>query len=152
MISFFRRFFVKKKTSYQIYTDGSLKKNKGTWAFLILQNDKILCEMSGKETNTTSLRMELTAAIKALKQVPAASEITLYSDSRILINTASKDMFQWQKNNWLKTKERKIPDIDLVKELHNLTADHNIEWKWVKAHSGNPLNERCDELCRLAQN
>ncbi|XGC79800.1 ribonuclease H [Bdellovibrio bacteriovorus] len=149
MISFLRSLF-KKKNNYQIYTDGSLKKNKGAWAFLILQNGRIICEKSGKEAGTTSLRMELKAAIEALKQVPMDSCITLHSDSRILIDTASKDMFQWQKNNWLKTKHRKIPDIDLVKELYYLTLNHKTEWKWVKAHSGNPNNERCDELCRLA--
>lgn len=149
MIPFFRKLFTK-KNRYQIYTDGSLKKNKGAWAFLILQNDKLICEMTGKETGTTSLRMELKAAIEALKQVPANSAIILHSDSRILIDTASKDMFQWQKNDWLKTKERKIPDIDLIKELYHLSLNHKIEWKWVKAHSGNPNNERCDELCRLA--
>lgn len=146
-----KKFFKKSKTSISIYTDGSLKKNKGAWAFRILQNEQVLRESSGRELNTTSLRMELKAAIEALKTLPPETEAVLYSDSSILVKTATKDMDTWAKNGWTKSRDRQIPDLDLIQELFNLNQKHKIEWKWVKAHSGIIHNERCDELCVLAR-
>ncbi len=123
----------------EIYTDGSHKGRWGSWAFVIVCDNKVLNENSGRERNTNSHRMEFQAAIEALKNLPSLSVVTIRTDSRELIK-----MF---------TKPRKRPaaNADQIQLLDSLLLKHKISWKWIKAHSGEPHNERCDSLCITAR-
>lgn len=140
----------------EVYTDGSDKGRWGSWSFLILHQGQIIYESSGRERKTNSNRMEFQAAIKAFEALPALlelqnSQITVYTDCKILIDNAAQ-FSDWQKANWLKPNKRPIANVDLFIKLYSLTQKHSVIWKWIRAHSGNPYNERCDELCTLARN
>jgi ribonuclease HI len=95
--------------------------------------------------------MEFQAAIEALRSLPKGSRITLYSDSRILVDTVTLWRPEWKAHGWLKKNGRPIPLVEQIKALDALTDSHFIVWNWVKAHAGNIYNERCDELCLLAR-
>jgi len=147
-LKFFFRLFQK---PLEIYTDGSLKNGRGAWAYVISRNGKVLSEASGRSKNTTSNRMEFQAAVEALKTLPPKTKVILYSDSKVLITTINLWMAEWKNFGWEKKDGRPIPHSDLVKALDELCSEHEISWKWIKAHSGIPLNERCDELCIRAR-
>jgi ribonuclease HI len=134
----------------QVYTDGSLKEGRGSWAFIVVQGQKIQTERFGKARHTTSNRMEFQAAIEALKFLPADRRLIFHTDSRVLLE-ALRQLPLWRGQNWLKSGDRKIPSVDQMQELDRLIADRKIEWRWVKAHAGVAFNERCDELCILAR-
>jgi ribonuclease HI len=148
LIPFLRNIF---SPPYEVYTDGSFKEGRGSWAYVIVRKGKILRESSGRARKTASNPMEFQAAIEALKSLPAGARITLYSDSRILIDTSTLWMGEWKSAGWLKKNGRPIPYVDQIKELEILNGSRRIAWKWVKAHSGDSYNERCDELCILAR-
>lgn len=95
--------------------------------------------------------MEFQAAIEALRTLPLNSKVTLYSDSRILVNTVTLWMADWKAQNWVKKNGRPIPSVDQIQILNELNDQHRITWRWIKAHSGIPFNERCDELCVRAR-
>lgn len=114
-----------------------------------MQNDEIINENSGRERKTQSNRMEFQAVIEALRSLPKNSSLTLHSDSRILIDTMTLWSAGWKANGWIKSNGRPIPNVDQIILLNTLSQDHNITWKWIKAHSGIKYNERCDELCIL---
>lgn len=122
----------------EIYTDGSSKDGIGSWAFVISRKGKVLSEKSGRMRRANSNAMELQAAIEALKAVPQGSKINLFSDSRILVDA-------------MQTGEGPSAFQGQISALLSLVGNCNIKWHWVKAHSGNKLNERCDELCVAAR-
>ncbi len=136
MIQFFRRLFA---LPLHIYTDGSHKGKWGSWSYVLVCNDKIIGESSGREKKTNSHRMEFQGAIEALKGLPHGTTAVLHTDSRVLINSVTK-----------KTR-RPAVNPDQMEVLENLMAKHKISWLWVKAHSGNVLNEHCDRLCISAR-
>ena len=118
----------------QIYTDGACIQNPGPGGYgIVMSFNEQRKELSGGYSYTTNNRMELMAAIKGLKALKFPSEVELYSDSQYLINTMTK--------NW-KRKANK----DLWQELDELCSQHQVEFFWVKGHSGHPENERCDFL------
>lgn len=123
----------------EIYTDGSHKGRWGSWAYVIVSNNKVVHENSGRQRKTNSHRMEFQAAIEALRSLPHNSRATLYADSRVLINTFTK------------TNNRTPVNSDQTDILEELQLQHNITWQWIRAHSGISYNERCDELCILAR-
>lgn len=127
-----------KTPSLKIYTDGGCKKGVGSWAYLILQNEKLTVEKSDRTKCYDSNIMELQAAIEALSVISEKSKITLYSDSRILVDA-------------MKTRTGPPVFKKQLEELISFDEKHIIQWKWVKAHNGNEFNERCDELCILAR-
>ena len=134
---------------FQIYTDGGCLPNKrGAWAFVILKEHKIIQEKSGVASNTTCNRMELQASIEALKCLPKSSPAILWTDSRVLLEIVHPKISQWKANNWLRSRGQKVIDLDLVKQLDSEILQRQIEWRWVRAHSGNQHNELCDRLCR----
>lgn len=135
----------------EIYTDGSEKNGRGSWAYVIVKNGKITNEASGKARKVTSTQMEMRAAIEALQALEGSTAVQLHSDSRILIDTMTLWRDDWKKNAWLKSSGVAIPNIELIKKLDNLDSRHRVLWMWVKAHSGVSFNERCDELCRIAR-
>ena len=107
-------------------------------------------EMSGGESQTTNNRMELMAVIEALKALKKASDITLYTDSRYVMDGATRWLKSWQSRGW-KTADRKpVKNEDLWRALDDAMARHRIDWRWVRGHSGHVENERADQLARAA--
>ena len=136
-----------------IYTDGSCLTNPGNggWAAIINENDekKII---SGNEKNTTNNRMELLAPINALRGIKPGSKIKIYTDSQYVKNGITEWINTWLNNNWKTSKKEDVKNKDLWIELFNLTKFLDIQWIWVKAHDGNPINEEVDLLAKRAAN
>ncbi|NLJ95299.1 MAG: ribonuclease HI [Clostridiaceae bacterium] len=135
-------------TTVDIYTDGACSGNPGPggWAAILKvgQHEK---EISGFVNNTTNNRMELTAAIEALKALNRPCQINLYSDSAYLVKAFNENWIEnWQKNNWKNSAKQPVANSDLWQELISLTEPHQINWIWVKGHADNEYNNRCDQL------
>jgi ribonuclease HI len=140
-----------KKPSLEIFTDGACSGNPGPggWA-AILRSGLREKEISGGEPATTNNRMEITAAIRALQGLNRPSAVTLYTDSRYLMDGARLWLPRWKANGW-KTADRKpVKNDDLWRELDAAASPHSIEWHWVEGHSGHPENDRADALARAA--
>ena len=136
----------------EIYTDGACSGNPGAggWGVILRYRD-VEKEMSGAEAETTNNRMEMTAVINALRALKRPCNITLYTDSKYVMDGVNEWLPNWKKNNW-KTANKKtaVKNIDLWQELDALLVQHEIRWVWVKGHNGNVDNERVDELARNA--
>ena len=135
----------------KIYTDGSCIGNPGSggWAVIILNGDKQDI-ISGRKKNTTNNQMELMAAIKALVFLKKKQKIRIYTDSNYVKEGITNWIKIWEKNNWKTANKKKVKNIELWIKLNTLSNFHDIEWKWVKAHSGNPMNNMVDKLARKA--
>ena len=135
----------------EIYTDGSCLENPGNggWA-AIINNDGNIEKISGNEKNTTNNRMELLATINALKQIESNKQIKIYTDSQYVKLGITEWINKWIKNNWQTSKKEDVKNKDLWLKLYNLNNSLNIEWNWIKAHSGNALNEEVDLLAKKA--
>jgi len=131
----------------EIFTDGACKGNPGPggWGALLRmgRHEKELC---GGEPDTTNNRMEMTAAIRALKALIEPCEVTLHTDSRYLIDGMTKWIDGWQRKGWVNASKKPVRNEDLWHELIEAAAPHTIEWRWVKGHSGHPENDRVDKL------
>lgn len=136
----------------QIFTDGACSGNPGYGGWGAILNYKgIEKEISGAEKNTTNNRMELTAFIKALEILKEPCKITAYSDSKYLCDALSKNWIEkWQKNNWKKSDNKPVINVDLWQRLVDIMKPHLIQLIWVKGHAGHPENERCDKLATEA--
>ena len=135
-----------------IYTDGACSGNPGPggWGAVLLFHE-FRKEMSGFDPQTTNNRMELTAAIVALKALKEPCEVKLYSDSAYLVHAfQQKWLDNWQKRNWVKSDKKPVENQDLWKELLQLTRIHQVTWIKVKGHASNKENNRCDELATCA--
>lgn len=131
----------------EIYTDGACSGNPGIggWAAILCSGDKEKV-ISGAEQRTTNNRMELTAAIEALKALRYPCSVTLYSDSSYLIKAFTEGWIRnWKRDLWT-NKGREVPNADLWQELWKLNETHDIAWKWVKGHAATDYNNRCDRL------
>ena len=135
----------------RIYTDGSCLNNPGNggWAAIINNNGDIL-KISGSEKNTTNNKMELMAPIKALKKIDKNDKIEIYTDSKYLKLGITEWIHKWIKNKWQTSKKEEVKNKKLWLELYELTNSVDIDWIWVKAHSGNPLNEEVDSMAKKA--
>ena len=136
----------------EIFTDGACSGNPGAGGWgTILRCRGVEKEMSGAERETTNNRMEMTAVIEALKVLKCSCNITLYTDSRYVMDGVTKWLPNWKRCNW-KTANKKsdVKNVDLWQELDALLPQHEIRWVWVKGHAGHPENERVDELARNA--
>ncbi len=140
-----------KQRPLEIYTDGGFKKGKGTWAFVVVKNNKVLFEAAGDAPLLGGNRLEFQAAIEALRWLSPNSRATIHSDSRLLIDSLNLWIPEWKQNDWAKKNGRPIPFVDQLIVLDGLNQKHSIQWKWIKSHSGNVHNERCDHLCTLAR-
>ena len=133
----------------QLYTDGACSGNPGPggWGALMLWNDheKELCE---GEFETTNNRMELMAAIMGLEYLKWGMGVDLFTDSTYVRDGITKWILNWKKNGWRTAAKKPVKNEDLWKRLDAALAPHDVEWYWVKGHSGNPENERADELAR----
>jgi len=136
-----------------IYTDGGSLGNPGPGGYgaVILYNSEKK-EISGGFKKTTNNRMELMAVIAALRKLGHTDKpVTIYSDSSYVVNGISKGWAEkWRKNNWIKSDKQPAINPDLWSELLNLLEPLDASFIWVKGHSGNPLNERCDELAKAS--
>ena len=136
----------------EIFTDGACLGNPGAGGWgVILRYNQVEKEISGGEPDTTNNRMELTAVISALEALKETCNITLYTDSRYVMDGIEKWIFSWKQNGW-KTANKKsaVKNVELWQKLDELQAKHQIRWVWVKGHDGHPENERCDALARQA--
>jgi len=137
--------------SVEIYTDGSCLGNPGPggWGAILVYGE-VEKEMSGGEDNTTNNRMELLAAIMALEALKRPVAVTLTSDSSYLKDGITKWIHGWKKNGWKTAAKKPVANQDLWQRLDQAIAPHQINWQWVKGHAGHPMNERCDDLARMA--
>ena len=132
----------------KIYTDGSCSKNPGPggWAAIMRYNNAER-EISGGAYETTNNRMEVTAAIEALNALKEPCDVTLYSDSKYLIDAVEKKWLDaWRKKGWKKSDNKPVLNIDLWEKLLIMLDTHNVNFVWVKGHNEHPENERCDAL------
>lgn len=131
----------------EIYTDGACRGNPGPggWGAL-LRAGKHEKELWGGEHHTTNNRMEMTAVIESLKAMKRPSDIVLTTDSQYVRKGITEWIEGWKRKNWQTAARKPVKNADLWKEIDRLAATHNIEWKWVKGHSGHAENERVDEL------
>ncbi len=131
-----------------IYTDGACRGNPGPggWGVVLVYNG-IEKELCGGERETTNNRMELTAVIEGLRALKEKCEVTLYSDSKYVVDALKLGwVYSWQQRNWRKPDGKKALNDDLWKELVPLYERHVITLVWVKGHNGHAYNERCDKL------
>ena len=136
----------------EIFTDGACSGNPGAggWGALLRWKD-VEKELSGAEKETTNNRMEMTAVIEALQALKRPCNITLYTDSKYVMNGINEWLPNWKKNNWrTANKKAQVKNVDLWQKIDELICIHEIRWVWVKGHNGNEDNERVDELARNA--
>ena len=137
---------------YKIYTDGACSGNPGPggWGAVIFDQEDNQKNISGSEKDTTNNRMELLAAIMALKRIKTNSEITIYTDSIYVKNGITEWIIKWKDNGWKNSNKKLVKNKDLWIKLDNLCQKHQINWKWVKGHSTNKYNNLADELATQA--
>ncbi|MCE2964759.1 MAG: ribonuclease HI [Alphaproteobacteria bacterium] len=134
-----------------IHTDGSCLGNpgRGGWAAL-LQWGEHEKELTGGEAHTTNNRMELTAALEALRALKKPSTVDLYSDSQYLRNGITQWIHGWQKNGWKTAAKKPVLNADIWQALLEAEKPHTVRWHWVRGHDGHVENERVDALARRA--
>ena len=134
----------------EIWTDGACSGNPGPggWGAILKSGNKVK-ELSGGEPRTTNNRMELLAAISALEALKRPCEIDLHTDSQYLRQGVMSWMHGWKRNGWRTADKKPVKNEDLWRRLDEATQRHEIEWRWVKGHAGDEMNERADELARM---
>ncbi|MFZ1813323.1 MAG: ribonuclease HI [Rhizobiaceae bacterium] len=132
-----------------IWTDGACSGNPGPggWGVLLRYGDHERT-LSGGEPDTTNNRMELRAAIEALRALKRSCEIHLHTDSQYVRGGITGWLANWKRNGWKTSDKKPVKNEDLWRELDDATRSHDIRWHWVKGHAGSPENERADELAR----
>jgi ribonuclease HI len=130
-----------------IYTDGACKGNPGPggWGVLMIAGEHRR-ELCGGEKDTTNNRMELTAAIEALRALKRPTQVRLFTDSKYVMQGIETWIHSWKKNGWRTSDKKPVKNMDLWQALDALNASHTVQWRWVKGHSGDPGNERADAL------
>lgn len=141
-----------KESDYiEIFTDGACRGNPGPggWAALLRykESEKMI---SGSEPESTNNRMELVAAIEGLNSLNRGMEVTLTTDSQYVKDGITKWIVGWKKKNWINSQKKPVKNIDLWKRLDCAVAPHQIQWKWVKGHSGHRENELVDQAANVA--
>jgi ribonuclease HI len=134
-------------TDVTIYTDGACKGNPGPggWGALLISggNERELC---GGEPATTNNRMELLAAIEALRALTRPCNVTLFTDSSYVMNGITQWMPNWKRNGWRTADKKPVKNADLWQALDAARAPHQVDWRWVKGHSTDVGNQRADAL------
>jgi ribonuclease HI len=135
----------------EIYTDGACRGNPGPggWAATLEYNGR-LRELSGAEAQTTNNRMELIAVICALEALSRPVRACVHTDSQYVRQGITEWMKAWKARDWRTADRKPVKNRDLWERLDALTAGHEIEWRWVRGHSGVPGNERVDRLANAA--
>jgi len=135
----------------EIYTDGACRGNPGPggWGAILRAQDQQK-ELSGAEAQTTNNRMELTAVIMALAALKRDAAVRLHTDSKYVLDGYSKWLPQWKARGWRTADKKPVKNQDLWERLDAEAQRHEIEWQWVKGHSGNEGNEHVDRLANEA--
>jgi ribonuclease HI len=132
----------------EIYTDGACSGNPGPGGWgVLLRYGRHGIELFGSVADTTTNnRMELTAPIKALESLARPSVVTIFTDSTYVQTGITAWLPKWKRNGWLTAAKQPVKNVDLWQRLEEAAAQHQVRWLWVKAHAGNPGNERADQL------
>lgn len=131
-----------------IYTDGACSSNPGPggWAAVLIYNGYEK-RISGFQSHTTNNIMELTAAIEALSCLKYSCGVTIYSDSKYVVDAISKGwVIDWKKRGWRTSKGTPAKNVELWKKLLALNSSHEVNYVWIKGHNGNKYNEICDAM------
>jgi ribonuclease HI len=138
-------------TKVDIYTDGACRGNPGPggWAALLVCGSERK-EVTGSDPATTNNRMELSAAIHGLKALKRRCAVTLYTDSKYVLQGVTEWLPNWKARGWRTAAKEPVKNQDLWEELDRAVAEQDIEWQWVKGHSGHDGNEHVDKLANLA--
>ena len=135
----------------EIFTDGACSGNPGPGGWgAILRSGAHEKEIFGGEKLTTNSRMELMAAIKALEALKNPSAVTLYTDSKYVMDGLTKWLPKWKKNGWKTADKKPVKNEDLWRALDEAVLRHDVVWRWVRGHDGHLENERADTLARSA--
>jgi len=131
----------------EIFTDGACRGNPGPggWGVLLRAGNHEK-ELYGGEQHTTNNRMEMMAVIKALEALKKQSDVKLTTDSQYVRKGITEWLDGWKKKNWMTSARKPVKNVDLWQQIDALSIQHNIEWLWVKGHSGHTENERVDDL------
>jgi len=135
-----------------IYTDGGCRGNPGIggWGVWLRYGDHDK-KLKGAERDTTNNQMELMAAIKALEAIKSSSiSIELYTDSKYVMTGINEWIVNWKAKGWKTANKKSVKNVVLWKRLDVLNQQHNVEWHWVKGHSGDSGNEMADTLANQA--
>ncbi len=142
---------IKRAVKAEVFTDGACQGNPGPGGWgAIVRIGRRTKEISGAEARTTNNRMEMTAIIEALKELPPGSHVVLTTDSQYVQKGITQWIKNWKRNGWKNAAKEPVKNADLWKILDELNRKHVIEWRWVRGHAGHRENERCDELARKA--
>jgi ribonuclease HI len=134
-------------TTITIYTDGACKGNPGPGGWGVwMRYGEHEKEMWGGEKLTTNNRMELTAVIEALGALKRRCQVVIYTDSEYVRNGITTWIHGWKKRGWLTADKKPVKNVELWQALDALAARHDVDWRWVKGHAGDPGNERADQL------
>jgi ribonuclease HI len=135
--------------SIEAWTDGACSGNPGPGGWgAILTYGHHRKELSGGEGHTTNNRMELMAAIMVLEALNRPSALVIHTDSQYVKGGITSWIHGWKRNGWKTADKKPVKNEDLWQRLDAALARHTVEWRWVKGHAGNPMNERADELAR----
>ncbi len=136
-----------------IYTDGACSGNPGPggWGAILMSKGRER-EIMGGEAHTTNNRMELTAAIRALEALNRPCTVELHTDSQYVRQGITEWLAGWKARGWRTADKKPVKNEDLWRELDAARARHQVTWRWVKGHAGDPLNERADALARAGLN
>ncbi|MDR1732163.1 MAG: ribonuclease HI [Synergistaceae bacterium] len=147
---------ISKKTKVTIYTDGGCTPNPGLggWAAVLISpaHGNFEKEIYGSESDTTNNRMELTAAISALRALKYPCAVELHTDSMYMRNAFDRGwLTKWQRNGWKTSNKQPVLNQDLWEELLRLSRIHDVQWHWTRGHGDDALNNRCDALVQKAK-
>lgn len=132
----------------EIYTDGACSGNPGPggWGAVLRYGAHEKELYGGEPEMTTNNRMELTAPIRALESLTRPSTVRIYTDSTYVRNGILSWIANWKRNGWMTSAKQPVKNADLWRQLDEAAAKHDVEWHWVKGHSGHPENDRADQL------
>ncbi len=133
-----------------IFTDGACRGNPGPggWGALI-KFDTVQKEIFGGQNNTTNNQMELFAAIEGLSTLKEPCNVELFTDSKYVMDGITQWIQNWKKNNWKTSSKKEVKNKELWQKLDQLMTYHQVKWRWVKGHSGDPGNETADLLANM---
>lgn len=131
----------------EVYTDGACRGNPGPGGWgVLLRYGKSEKELYGGEANTTNNRMELMAAIQALENLKRNCKVSLTTDSEYVRKGITEWIANWKKRGWKTAAKKPVKNKDLWQRLDKAATEHQVDWHWVRGHTGHPENERADEL------
>ncbi|HTZ19119.1 MAG TPA: ribonuclease HI [Dissulfurispiraceae bacterium] len=140
---------MEKRPFVEIFADGACSGNPGPGGFgVVLRSGDKERELSGSEPLTTNNRMELMGVISGLEALKKPCKVRVTTDSSYIVKGMSEWVHGWVRNNWRNSQKKEVLNRDLWERLLRVANGHDVEWVWIKGHSGHPENERCDELAR----